>query len=91
LDKIGKLDLLCKLYEEVLVPLEVREEFTGKLPSCMSIIKKEKYAKQLFIEELNLGKGEAAAITLPLETKKKKKYKILFFLREYLQIIPLAH
>jgi predicted nucleic acid-binding protein len=30
LDKIVKIDLLCKLYDEVLVPLEVQEEFSNE-------------------------------------------------------------
>ncbi|MDD1777399.1 MAG: DUF3368 domain-containing protein [Candidatus Helarchaeota archaeon] len=70
LDKIGKLDLLCKLYDEVLVPLEVQEEFGNELVSCMLIKKVRQLDKQLLIEELNLGKGEAAAIALALETNK---------------------
>jgi len=70
LDKIGKLDLLCKLYEEVLVPVEVQDEFNNELLSCMIIKKVRQLNKQLLIEELNLGKGEAAAIELSLETNK---------------------
>lgn len=69
LGKIRKLDLLCKLFNEVLVPIEVREEFTGTPLSCMSVMETVKNNKQLFIDELNLGRGEAAAIALALETK----------------------
>ena len=39
LDKIGRLDLLYKLYEEVLVPLEVQEEFSNELLFCILIKK----------------------------------------------------
>ena len=68
LEKIGRLDLLCKLYKEILVPLEVQEEF-GKIElPCKSVVEvKEKY-KKIFIENLNLGKGETAALAYALET-----------------------
>ena len=54
----------------MLVPLEVQEEFNNELLSCMLIKKVRQLDKQVLIEELNLGKGEAAAIALALETNK---------------------
>ena len=68
LEKIGQLKLLCKLYEKVLIPREVRDEFSDiKLPCLIDVqVKKEK--KKFFIEELNLGKGEASVLALALES-----------------------
>lgn len=66
--KINRIDLLCKLYKKVLVPEEVYEEFSSLQLPCMSIVKSKEERKKIFIDVLNLGKGEASAISLALET-----------------------
>jgi len=68
LDQIGRIELLCKLYEKVLVPAEVKKEFTDLDLPCISIVEVSDENKKVFVEELNLGKGETAAISLAVET-----------------------
>ena len=68
LEKVGLLNILCDLYSEVLVPESVVREFgTIGLP-CLSVRRVASNLLELLITDLNLGKGEAEAITLASET-----------------------
>jgi len=66
LEKIGELNLLHKLYENVITTPQIAEEFGTELPFWIEI--KEVSDKQkIKILETNLDKGEASAIALALE------------------------
>jgi len=78
---IGRLDILRKLYREVIIPGAVKEEFGGELPSWIRVEEvKNKGALRMLL--LDLGEGEAEAIvlasekegsTLVLDDKKARK------------------
>jgi predicted nucleic acid-binding protein len=66
LERINLLQILCKIYKEVVIPESVIKEFgTLSLP-CISIRKVESNLLKLLITDLNLGKGEADVIALPI-------------------------
>ncbi len=67
LTKIGELDLMHKLYQRVTITHDVLLEYGLDLPSWMEVQQvNDKYRQQLL--EMQLGKGEASAIALALET-----------------------
>ena len=66
LSKIGLLNLLKDLYEEIIITQEVKEEFGNKLPDWIIILKVKNIAKQADIAK-KLDKGEASSIALALE------------------------
>lgn len=68
LEKIDRIDLLCKLFKEVVVPTDVELEFGVFEIPCKTIIGVNEDKKRIFVEDLNLGKGEAAVLALALET-----------------------
>lgn len=71
LEKINLLDILCKIYSEIILPESVSSEF-GKLPiECYSIKQVTGSLVNLLTGTLNLGKGEAEVITLAKETSMK--------------------
>jgi predicted nucleic acid-binding protein len=71
LEKINLLDILCKIYSEIILPESVSSEF-GKLPlECYSTKKVTSSFVNLLTGTLNLGKGEAEVITLAKETGMK--------------------
>ena len=64
LERISLLQILCKVYKEVVISESVIKEFgTLSLP-CISIRKVESNLLRLLITDLNLGKGEADVIAL---------------------------
>lgn len=69
LDRIGQLELLQKLFQQIVTTEEVKEEFGKELPEWVRIVKVQNKSK---IEELEavLDQGEASAIALALETDK---------------------
>jgi hypothetical protein len=68
LERINLLQILCKIYKEVIIPESVIKEFgTLSLP-CISIRKVESNLLRLLIADLNLGKGEADVIALASQT-----------------------
>lgn len=67
LSKIGELELLQKLYGEIVTTLDIAEEFGEKLPNWV-IIKKVSDKDKQRILELQIDKGESSAIALALET-----------------------
>jgi predicted nucleic acid-binding protein len=68
LSKIGKLDLLKELYQEIFITTEVYKEFGGRLPDWIIIIEVKSKYKQKELE-VKLDKGEASSIALALESK----------------------
>lgn len=66
LTNIGELDLLQKMYRQVVTTIEVAIEFGETLPAWVTIESVEdKYKQQLL--EMQVDKGEASAIALALE------------------------
>ncbi len=66
LDKIGKLELLRKLFGTINVTPEVATEFGSRLPSWIKTLPNSDKTLQLYIEKF-VDKGEASAITLAKE------------------------
>jgi predicted nucleic acid-binding protein len=64
LERINLLQILCKIYKEVIIPESVIKEFGNLSLSCLSIRKVESNLLKLLITDLNLGKGEADVIAL---------------------------
>ncbi|MDR3002081.1 MAG: DUF3368 domain-containing protein [Fibromonadaceae bacterium] len=66
LSKIDELDLLHKVYDNILTTPEIAEEYGDVLPEWIEIVSvQDKYKQQLL--EMQLGKGESSAIALSLE------------------------
>jgi len=67
LTNIGELELLHKLYVEILTTVDIATEYGETLPQWVNIvIVKDKYRQQLL--EMQIDKGESSAIALALET-----------------------
>jgi predicted nucleic acid-binding protein len=67
LSKINELDLLHKVYGEIVTTTEIADEFGDPLPDWVEITSvKDKSRQQLL--EMQLDKGESSAIALALET-----------------------
>lgn len=67
LEKINLLDLLCKIYSEIILPEAVISEFGSLTIDCYSTKKVESSLVKLLMTDLNLGKGEAEVIALAKE------------------------
>jgi predicted nucleic acid-binding protein len=66
LSKIEELDLLQKLYGQIVTTLDIAEEFGEKLPDWVIIEKvTDKFRQQIL--EMQIDKGESSAIALALE------------------------
>jgi predicted nucleic acid-binding protein len=66
LSKIEELDLLQKLYGQIITTSDIAEEFGEKLPDWVIIEKvTDKYSQQIL--EMQIDKGESSAIALALE------------------------
>jgi len=68
LSKIGEMDLLQKVYGEVITTPEVVDEFGEFLPEWV-VIKSPTNADKQKILEIEVDRGEASAISLALEIK----------------------
>ena len=68
LERIKLLQILCKIYKEVVIPESVIKEFGNLSLPCISIRKVESNLLKLLITDLNLGKGEADVIALASQT-----------------------
>jgi predicted nucleic acid-binding protein len=66
LSKIGMLNILKDLYQEIIITREVNDEFGGKIPEWIIVIEVKNKQKQFEIEK-RLDKGEASSIALALE------------------------
>lgn len=66
LSKIGELELLYKLYGQIITTLDIAEEFGEILPNWVTIEKvSDKYRQRIL--EMQIDKGESSAIALALE------------------------
>jgi predicted nucleic acid-binding protein len=68
LTNIGELELLKKVYEEVVITPEIGEEYGLETPNWISIEKIEDVQKFKLLN-LELDKGESSGITLALENE----------------------
>lgn len=68
LEKIDSLDILCKIYSEIILPEAVINEFGMPTIDCYKTKKVNSPLVKLLVSELNLGKGEAEVIALSSET-----------------------
>jgi len=68
LEKINLLDILCRLYDEIILPEAVMNEFGTPTIDCYSAKKVENALMKLLVSDLNLGKGESEVIALGRET-----------------------
>lgn len=66
LDKIGELELLNKLFGQILITIEISNEFKKELPDWFSIAESTNKTYQKILEA-SLDKGEASAIALAIE------------------------
>jgi hypothetical protein len=70
LDRLGKIDLLRKIYGKIAIPGAVKREAfkTREVPSWVEVVEiTQPLASEIL--ERTLGKGESEAITLSLEVK----------------------
>ena len=67
LTNINELDILHKVYQNILTTQEIASEYGEALPDWVEIVTvKDKYRQQLL--EMQIDKGESSAIALALET-----------------------
>ena len=71
LEKINLLDILCRLYETIIVPEAVINELGTLTLDCHSVTKVKSPLVRLFVSDLNLGKGESEAIAVARESDKR--------------------
>lgn len=76
LHKIGEFDLLKKLYGEILVTSEIRNEFGQELPSWI-IVRDPTDQTSLNIISTSVDKGEASAIALALALEEQSPLLVL--------------
>jgi len=66
LSKIGQMELLQRLFGNIITTPEIAEEFGEILPNWVDIVSvKDKHKQQLF--DIQVDKGEASAMALALE------------------------
>lgn len=69
LSNIGELDLLHKVYGQIVTTIEIAIEYGEPLPQWIEIVKvNDPYKQQLL--EMQIDKGESSAIALALEMPK---------------------
>ena len=67
LTNIGELELLHKVYGQIVTTLDIATEYGEPLPEWVEIVTvKDKYRQQLL--EMQIDRGESSAIALALET-----------------------
>ncbi len=67
LTNIGELELLHKVYGQILTTVDIANEYGETLPEWVEIVTvKDKY--RLLLLEMQIDRGEASAIALALET-----------------------
>ena len=68
-EKLDMLVSLCSLYGEVLLSEAVYREYAGELYECFTLIKAPQELTRFLVENIELGIGEAEAISLAYNTK----------------------
>jgi hypothetical protein len=71
LEKIDLLQILCKIYKEIILPEAVVREFGNVNFECYSVKKVESRLINVLMQDLNFGKGESEVIALAYETNFK--------------------
>ena len=71
LEKIDLLDILCEIYEQIILPEAVLKEFGTPAIDCYSITKAQSPIVNLLAKESNLGMGESEALALAYEKNMK--------------------
>ncbi len=71
LEKINLLDVLCKIYSEIILPESVINEFGTPTINCYLTKEVKSPLVKLLVSDLNLGKGEAEVIALASKTGMK--------------------
>ncbi len=71
LEKIDLLQVLCKIYKEIVLPDAVVKEFGNINTDCHSVRKVESRLINVLIRDLNLGRGESEVIAFAYETNYK--------------------
>ena len=71
IEKIDLLQILCKIYKEIILPEAVVREFGNVNFECYSLKKVESRLINVLMQDLNLGKGESEVIALAYETNFK--------------------
>jgi predicted nucleic acid-binding protein len=67
LTNIGELELLRKVYQQIITTQDIQNEYGETLPDWIEIeVVKDKYRQQLL--EMQIDRGESSAIALALET-----------------------
>jgi len=70
LEKLQSVGLLCKLYNKVILPETVINEFGKDLDlNCIEVMKVESSLKDFLREDSNLGSGESEVIAYAYENK----------------------
>jgi len=67
LEKSNLLNVLCRLYDEIILPEAVINEYGNPTIDCYSTKKVESALLRLLENDLNLGKGESEVIALGRE------------------------
>lgn len=68
LEKIDLMNILCKIYKEILLPDAVVKEFGNINIGCHTVRKVESRLITILMRDLNLGRGESEVIALAYET-----------------------
>lgn len=68
LEKLNLLQILCKLYKEIILPEAVVKEFGNIGIECYSTRKIESKLLKVLTQDLNLGRGEAEVLALAYES-----------------------
>jgi len=68
LEKIELLQVLCKIYKEILLPEAVVKEFGNISFGCHSVRNVDSRLITILMQDLNLGRGESEVIALAYET-----------------------
>ncbi len=71
LEKNNLLNVLCKIYSEIILPESVINEFGTPTINCYLTKKVKSSLVKLLVSDLNLGKGEAEVIALAVKTGMK--------------------
>lgn len=71
LSKIGELNLLKRVYGQIITTKVIAEEFGEKLPAWVKITEAQDKSSQKLLE-LQIDKGESSAIALAMDTSQSK-------------------
>ena len=70
LEKIDLLEVLCKIYKDIILPDGVIREFGNIDLNCRKSLKVDNPLINVLINDLNLGRRESEVIALAYESKK---------------------